>query len=142
MSDFTSVYIARGARKRVLYVGIAKSWAHRWVQHARGNQGLVDEIKTLSIRTYSSRNQAEAVEAGLILRFRPKYNVRGLSGLCRDLRCDYCGCWYAEGFRSVGDRCNDMSHALSQGRADWTRRALRRIACRGIVRLAAPDGEK
>lgn len=60
--------------------------------------------------------------------------MRKLVGTGRSLRCDKCGCWYAEDSvlrKNIGDRCDDMSHA-------WDTGGLRNpfaMPCDGILKL-------
>src|SRR2546423_6890799 len=81
LPDAPGVYLFRDARRRVLYVGKAKSLKKRVASHfsspsTKGSHGMLDEIE--HIEFIATQTEAEALLAGPTYsrQYRPRYNVR------------------------------------------------------------------
>jgi excinuclease ABC subunit C len=75
------VYLFRDAKKRVLYVGKAKSLRSRVGGHfsstsSRGGQGMVDEIEHIEFIATQTEAEALLLEQTFIRQYRPRFNVR------------------------------------------------------------------
>jgi excinuclease ABC subunit C len=75
------VYLFRDAKKRVLYVGKAKSLRGRVAGHfsntsSRGGQGMVDEIEHIEFIATQTEAEALLLEQTFIRQYRPRFNVR------------------------------------------------------------------
>ena len=127
----TALYRAWNQAGELLYVGIAKEGASRWRGHA-AQSDFYPHVAHLTIEWCATRAEARARERRAIEIEHPLWNVvyngrRGMSE-SRSLRCDRCGCWYAEDPRFlwcgdipfspprlVGSRCHDQSGPLARG---------------------------
>jgi excinuclease ABC subunit C len=75
------VYLFRDTKKRVLYVGKAKSLRSRVAGHfsntsSRGGQGMVDEIEHIEFIATQTEAEALLLEQTFIRQYRPRFNVR------------------------------------------------------------------
>jgi len=75
------VYIFRGKRNRVLYVGKARSIRKRVQSHfskpgTRGAQEMIDAIETIDFIVTETEAEALLAEQNFIRQYRPAYNVR------------------------------------------------------------------
>ncbi|NLE76794.1 MAG: excinuclease ABC subunit UvrC [Chloroflexi bacterium] len=77
------VYLMRDARQRVIYVGKAnslrarvRSYFHRSADHTAKTRRLVGELTDLEVIVTDSELEALILEATLIKRYRPRFNVR------------------------------------------------------------------
>ena len=59
----------------LLYVGIAKSFYTRWMQHA-GSKPWWPEVQRMTIDWHPTRMEAEDAESAAILAEQPKYNAQ------------------------------------------------------------------
>ena len=86
LSQDCGVYIFRDSTERVLYVGKAKHLKTRLLQYVQGNDGrpMVDRLlkKAVKIDITLTQTEKEAliVEATLIKKYQPPFNVRLKSG--------------------------------------------------------------
>ena len=69
----TALYRIRGEGDALLYIGITCNLAMRWNGHQR-KQPWWDELRSLTVDWYDSRDEAEAAEEAAIKAERPKYN--------------------------------------------------------------------
>ncbi|HEV2075923.1 MAG TPA: excinuclease ABC subunit UvrC [Thermoleophilaceae bacterium] len=81
LPDAPGVYIFRGARRRVLYVGKAKSLRKRVASHFSNpsTRGLADMVRQVeNVEFVATETEAEALlaEQNFIKRHRPPFNVR------------------------------------------------------------------
>ena len=88
LPDRPGVYLMKNARDEVVYVGKAQSLRHRvrsyWQKHpARGGPGdvhrireVIDRVADVEYTLTDSVSEALLLEANLIKRFRPRFNVR------------------------------------------------------------------
>lgn len=70
----TAVYRIRGDVGELIYIGMTNSIPIRWNGHERV-QPWWDEIRSLTVDWYESREEAAEVEKAAILAEQPKYNV-------------------------------------------------------------------
>ena len=86
-SERTALYRIRGEENVLLYIGITNSVPLRWNGHMRA-QPWWDELRSLTVEWYDSREQAEAAEEAAIRAERPKYNKRHNDGCpAKAVRC-------------------------------------------------------
>jgi excinuclease ABC subunit C len=81
LPDAPGVYLFRGPRGRVLYVGKAKSLKKRVAGHfsnpsTRGAGGLLNEIENIEYIATQTEAEALLLEQNFIRQYRPRYNVR------------------------------------------------------------------
>ncbi len=85
LPDRPGVYLMKDARGEVLYVGKAQSLRHRvrsyWQRQAPGGEAhrirqAIDRVVDLEVTEVDSVSEALLLEANLIKRFRPRFNVR------------------------------------------------------------------
>jgi excinuclease ABC subunit C len=85
LPDRPGVYLMKDARGEVLYVGKAQSLRHRvrsyWQRQAAGGEvhrirQVIDRITDLEVTEVDSVSEALLLEANLIKRFKPRFNVR------------------------------------------------------------------
>jgi excinuclease ABC subunit C len=81
LPDAPGVYLFRGPRRRVLYVGKAKSLKKRVASHfskssARGLSDMLDEITGIDFVATETEAEALLAEQTFIKQYRPLYNVR------------------------------------------------------------------
>src|SRR3989442_6277301 len=81
LPDAPGVYLFRASRRRVLYVGKAKSVKKRVASHfsspsTRGASDLLDEIGNLEFIATQAGAEALPAEQNFIRQYRPRYNVR------------------------------------------------------------------
>src|SRR5438128_4655684 len=81
LPDAPGVYLFRDSRRRVLYVGKAKSVKKRVASHfsspsTRGAHGLLDEIAHIEFIATETEAEALLAEQNFIREYRPRYNVR------------------------------------------------------------------
>jgi predicted GIY-YIG superfamily endonuclease len=69
----TAVYRIRGEADLLLYIGMTNSIPLRWNHHMR-YQPWWDELRSLTIEFYDTREEAAAAEKAAILGELPKYN--------------------------------------------------------------------
>lgn len=69
----THLYRAFDERGVLLYIGIGRNWARRWVQHAE-RAPFYDEVCALAIETYDSRDAALEAERKAIRFEHPLHN--------------------------------------------------------------------
>src|SRR3954471_8080352 len=79
--DSPGVYLFRDEKRRVLYVGKAKSLKKRVAGHfsnpsTRGASGLLDEISNIEYIATETEAEALLAEQNFIREYRPTYNVR------------------------------------------------------------------
>jgi len=73
-SERTAVYRIRGEGETLLYIGVTNSVQFRWNGH-QAVQPWWDELRSLTVKWYPSRDAALAAEKAAILAEQPKYNV-------------------------------------------------------------------
>ena len=86
LPDRPGVYLMRDARGEVVYVGKAQSLRHRvrsyWQKAASGPleghriRAVIDKITDVEVTMTDSVSEALLLEANLIKRYRPRFNVR------------------------------------------------------------------
>src|SRR5438309_7786757 len=81
LPDAPGVYLFRDSRRRVLYVGKAKSVTKRVASHfsspsTKGAHGLLDQIETIDFVATETEAEALLAEQNFIRRHRPRFNVR------------------------------------------------------------------
>jgi excinuclease ABC subunit C len=81
LPDAPGVYVFRGSRRRVLYVGKAKSLKKRVASHfsspsTKGAHGMLDEIEHIEFIATQTEAEALLAEQSFIRQYRPRYNVR------------------------------------------------------------------
>jgi excinuclease ABC subunit C len=81
LPDAPGVYLFRDNRRRVLYVGKAKSLKKRVQSHfsspsTRGSTDLLDEIENIEFIATQTEAEALLAEQTFIRQYRPRYNVR------------------------------------------------------------------
>ena len=81
LPDAPGVYLVRDAKRRVLYVGKAKSLRKRVASHysnpsTKGAHGMVDEIEHIEFIATQTEAEALLAEQNFIRQYRPTYNVR------------------------------------------------------------------
>jgi excinuclease ABC subunit C len=81
LPDSPGVYLFRDEKRRVLYVGKAKSLRKRVAGHfsnpsTRGAQGLIDEMHSIEFIATETEAEALLAEQNFIREYRPRYNVR------------------------------------------------------------------
>lgn len=81
LPDAPGVYLFRGPKRRVLYVGKAKSLRKRVAGHfsnpsTRGAGGLLDEMESIEFIVTETEAEALLAEQNFIREYRPRYNVR------------------------------------------------------------------
>jgi excinuclease ABC subunit C len=81
LPDSPGVYLFRDHKRRVLYVGKAKSLRKRVAGHfsnpsTRGASGLLDEMANIEYIATETEAEALLAEQNFIREYRPRYNVR------------------------------------------------------------------
>ncbi len=85
LPDRPGVYLMKDARGQVLYVGKAQSLRQRvrsyWQKQAPGGEvhrirSVIDRVADVEVTEVDSVSEALLLEANLIKRFRPRFNVR------------------------------------------------------------------
>ena len=81
LPDAPGVYLFRDNRRRVLYVGKAKSLKKRVQSHfsspsTRGSTGLLEEMENIEFIATQTEAEALLAEQTFIRQYRPRYNVR------------------------------------------------------------------
>jgi excinuclease ABC subunit C len=81
LPDSPGVYLFRDEKRRVLYVGKAKSLRKRVAGHfsnpsTRGAAGLIDEMHSIEFIATETEAEALLAEQNFIREYRPRYNVR------------------------------------------------------------------
>jgi excinuclease ABC subunit C len=85
LPDRPGVYLMKGARGDVLYVGKAQSLRNRvrsyWQKQAPGGEvhrirSVIDRVTDVEVTEVDSVSEALLLEANLIKRFKPRFNVR------------------------------------------------------------------
>ena len=81
LPDVPGVYLFRGRRRRVLYVGKANSIRKRVASHfsnpsTRGLQDMLDEVESIDFVATETEAEALLAEQNFIKRHRPQFNVR------------------------------------------------------------------
>src|SRR5947208_11046258 len=81
LPDAPGVYLFRDSRRRVLYVGKAKSLRKRVASHfsspsTKGAHGLMDEVEHIDFIATQTEAEALLAEQNFIRQYRPRYNVR------------------------------------------------------------------
>ena len=81
LPDAPGVYLFRDSRRRVLYVGKAKSVKKRVASHfsspsTKGAHGLLDEVEHIDFIATQTEAEALLAEQTFIRQYRPRYNVR------------------------------------------------------------------
>ncbi len=85
LPDRPGVYLMKDARGEVLYVGKAQSLRHRvrsyWQRQAPGGEvhrirQAIDRVTDIELTEVDSVSEALLLEANLIKRFKPRFNVR------------------------------------------------------------------
>jgi excinuclease ABC subunit C len=81
LPDAPGVYLFRDSKRRVLYVGKAKSLRKRVASHfsnpsTKGAQGMVDEIEHIEFIATQTEAEALLAEQNFIRQYRPRFNVR------------------------------------------------------------------
>jgi excinuclease ABC subunit C len=85
LPDHPGVYLRKDARGEVLYVGKAQSLRHRvrsyWQKEAPGGEAhrirqVIDRVADVEVTLTDSVSEALLLEANLIKRYRPRFNVR------------------------------------------------------------------
>src|SRR5436853_1872327 len=81
LPDAPGVYLFRDGKRRVLYVGKAKSLKKRVASHfsspsTRGAFDLLDEISNIEFIATQTEAEALLAEQTFIKQYRPRYNVR------------------------------------------------------------------
>jgi predicted GIY-YIG superfamily endonuclease len=78
MPERTAVYHIRGEEGELLYIGMTRSLRTRWNGHA-GNQPWWDELRSMTVDWYPSREEADDAERAAIEAEEPKYNKKYLA---------------------------------------------------------------
>src|SRR5688572_23820915 len=85
LPDRPGVYLMKDGRGEVLYVGKAQSLRHRvrsyWQKEAPAADGhrirqVIDRVADVEVTLTDSVSEALLLEANLIKRYRPRFNVR------------------------------------------------------------------
>src|SRR5436305_13347073 len=81
LPDAPGVYLFRDSRRRVLYVGKAKSVKKRVASHfsspsTKGAHGLIDEVEHIDFIATQTEAEALPAEQNFIRQYRPRYTVR------------------------------------------------------------------
>src|SRR5438309_6824041 len=81
LPDAPGVYLFRDAKRRVLYVGKAKSLRKRVASHfsgpsTKGAHGMLDELEHIEFIATQTEAEALLAEQNFIRQYRPRYNVR------------------------------------------------------------------
>src|SRR5438309_5063312 len=81
LPDAPGVYLFRDAKRRVLYVGKAKSLRKRVASHfsnpsTKGAHGMLEEIGNIEFIATQTESEALLAEQNFIRQYRPRYNVR------------------------------------------------------------------
>src|SRR5438309_5415916 len=81
LPDAPGVYLFRDSRRRVLYVGKAKSLRKRVASHfsgpsTKGAHGMLDELEHIEFIATQTEAEALLAEQNFIRQYRPRYNVR------------------------------------------------------------------
>jgi excinuclease ABC subunit C len=85
LPDRPGVYLMKDSRGDVLYVGKAQSLRNRvrsyWQKQAPGGEihrirSVIDRVADLEVTETDSVSEALLLEANLIKRFKPRFNVR------------------------------------------------------------------
>src|SRR5437763_9872891 len=81
LPDAAGVCRRRDSRRRVLYVGKAKSVKKRVASHfsspsTKGARGLIDEVENIEFIATQTEAEALLAEQNFIRQYRPRYNVR------------------------------------------------------------------
>lgn len=74
----TAVYRIRGEGGELLYIGMTRSLRTRWNGHA-DNQPWWDELRSMTVDWYPSREEADDAERAAIEAEKPKYNKKYLA---------------------------------------------------------------
>src|SRR5919198_2609180 len=79
--DAPGVYLFRDSKRRVLYVGKAKSLKKRVASHfthppTRGSQDMVDAIDNIEFIATQTEAEALLAEQNFIRQYRPRFNIR------------------------------------------------------------------
>src|SRR2546421_11312987 len=80
LPDVSGVYLFRDSKRRVLYVGKAKSLRKRVASHfsspsTKGSVGMLDEIEHIEFIVTQTEAEALLAEQNFIRQYRPRYNV-------------------------------------------------------------------
>lgn len=81
----TALYRIRGEADELLYIGITNNVPFRWNGH-QAVQPWWDELRSLTVKWYETRTEAEAAEKAAIPAEQPKYNVTYLKPIRRAAR--------------------------------------------------------
>src|ERR671938_2005253 len=81
LPDAPGVYLFRDAKRRVLYVGKARSLRKRVASHfsnpsTKGAHGMVAEIANIEFIATETEAEALLAEQNFIRQYRPRFNVR------------------------------------------------------------------
>jgi excinuclease ABC subunit C len=81
LPDGPGVYLFRDGKRRVLYVGKAKSLRKRVASHfsnpsTKGAHGMLEEIEHIEFIATQTEAEALLAEQNFIRQYRPRYNVR------------------------------------------------------------------
>src|SRR3989440_10675214 len=81
LPDAPGVYLFRDSRRRVLYVGKAKSVKKRVASHfsspsTKGAHGLIEEVEHIDFIATQPGGEPPLAEQNFIREYRPRYNVR------------------------------------------------------------------
>ena len=81
LPDGPGVYLFRDQKRRVLYVGEAKSLRKRVASHfsspsTKGAHGMLDELEHIEFIATQTEAEALLAEQNFIRQYRPRYNVR------------------------------------------------------------------
>ena len=81
LPDASGVYLFRDGKRRVMYVGKAKSIRKRVASHfsnpsTRGTQEMVETVETIEFVATQSEAEALLAEQNFIKQYRPRFNVR------------------------------------------------------------------
>src|SRR5579884_1327083 len=81
LPDGPGVYLFRDSKRRVLYVGKAKSLRKRVASHysnpsTKGSHGMLDEIARIEFIATTTEAEALLAEQNFIRQYRPRFNVR------------------------------------------------------------------
>ena len=81
LPDGPGVYLFRDRKRRVLYVGKAKSLRKRVASHfsspsTKGAHGMLDELEHIEFIATQTEAEALLAEQNFIRQYRPRYNVR------------------------------------------------------------------
>ncbi|TML81637.1 MAG: excinuclease ABC subunit UvrC, partial [Actinobacteria bacterium] len=81
LPDGPGVYLFRDQKRRVLYVGKAKSLRKRVASHfsspsTKGAHGMLDELEHIEFIATQTEAEALLAEQNFIRQYRPRYNVR------------------------------------------------------------------